>query len=165
MLNFPIFGGTTGHLLGAALATILVGPFAAVIIVTVILLIQCLAFGDGGLTALGLNLMNMAVIAPLAAWMAYKPFATRNDKVGVLVAAWTSVFAASIAATIELVGSFGLSGGAYGIEAAIAVPSMLGYHAVIGIGEAIITGGIYIYLAKVAPEIIRSRKVAKEAAS
>jgi len=165
MLNFPIFGGTTGHLLGAALAAVLVGPFAAVIIVTVILLIQCLAFGDGGLTALGLNLMNMAVIAPLVAWLAYKPFAERNDKIGVLVAAWASVFAASIAATIELVGSFGLSGGAYGIEAAIAVPSMLGYHAIIGIGEAIITGGIYLYLAKVAPEVIKTRKVAKEAAS
>ena len=137
MLNFPIFGGTTGHLIGAALAAVLVGPYAAIIIMTVILIIQCLAFGDGGLTALGLNLATMAA----------------------------SVFVAAVAATAELIASFGLSGGAYGIEAAIALPAMLGYHAVIGVGEAIITASIYLYLSKVAPELIRSKAPAKEVLS
>jgi cobalt/nickel transport system permease protein len=165
MLNFPIFGGTTGHLVGAALAVVLVGPYAAMMIITVILIIQCLAFGDGGLTALGLNLMNMAVIAPLVAYGTYRLFSGRNQKVGVLVAAWASVLLASLACTLELVASFELSGGTYGIEAAISVPSMLGYHAVIGIGEAIITGSVYMYLSKVAPEMIKMKSPAREVAS
>lgn len=165
MLNFPIFGGTTGHLIGAALAAVLVGPYAAIIIMTVILIIQCLAFGDGGLTALGLNLANMAVIAPLVAYTSYKLLARASDKAGVVLAAWASVFVAAVAATAELIASFGLSGGAYGIEAAIALPAMLGYHAVIGVGEAIITASIYLYLSKVAPELIRSKAPAKEVLS
>ena len=67
MLNFPVGGGTTGHLIGAALAVILLGPYAAIVVLTAILMIQCFVFGDGGITALGLNLVNMAVVAPIIA--------------------------------------------------------------------------------------------------
>ncbi|MBC7107259.1 MAG: energy-coupling factor ABC transporter permease [Methanomassiliicoccales archaeon] len=162
MLNFPIFGGTTGHLVGAALAAVLVGPYAAVIILTVILVIQCFVFGDGGLTALGLNLTNMAVIGTFVAWGTYKLFPEKLEKVGVVAAAWASVFVAAFACALELAASFSISSGAYGIEAAISLPSMLGYHAVIGIGEGIITGAIFLYLTKVAPEIIKTRKPTEE---
>ncbi|MEM3059434.1 MAG: energy-coupling factor ABC transporter permease, partial [Methanomassiliicoccales archaeon] len=165
MLNFPIFGGTTGHLIGAALATVLVGPYAAMIIITVILIIQCFVFGDGGLTALGLNITNMAVVGTLVSWSIYKIFPSKLEKAGVIAAAWFSVFFASFACAIELATSFAISVGAYGIEAMISLPSMLAYHAVIGIGEGIITGTIFMYLAKVAPETIMTRKPAEEAMS
>jgi len=165
MLNFPIFGGTTGHLVGAALAVVLVGPWAGVMIITIILIIQCFAFGDGGLTALGLNLTNMAIIGPFVTWGTLKLFRGRMEKMGVLAAAWASVFIASFACALELAASYQISGGAYGIEAAISMPAMLGYHAVIGIGEAIITAAIYFYLLRVAPDIIKTRTPAKGEAS
>jgi len=165
MLNFPIFGGTTGHLVGAALAVVLVGPWAGVMIITIILIIQCFAFGDGGLTVLGLNLTNMAIIGPFVAWGTLKLFRGRMEKTGVLAAAWASVFIASFACALELAASYQISGGAYGIEAAISMPAMLGYHAVIGIGEAIITAAIYFYLLRVAPDIIKTRTPAKGEAS
>ena len=72
MLNFPIGGGTTGHLVGAALAAILLGPAAAILIMFTILLIQCLLFGDGGITALGLNTFNMAIVGSLTGWFVYE---------------------------------------------------------------------------------------------
>jgi cobalt/nickel transport system permease protein len=73
MLNFPIGGGTTGHLVGGALFAIIAGPMVAIIGMTVVLIIQGLLFGDGGITALGLNGLNMAVIAPLTGWGVYRP--------------------------------------------------------------------------------------------
>ncbi len=71
MLNFPIGGGTTGHLIGAALAAILLGPYAMILIITVVLIIQALLFGDGGITALGLNILNMAIVGGGVAYLIY----------------------------------------------------------------------------------------------
>lgn len=161
MLNFPIGGGTTGHLLGVALAAFLLGPWGALVIISVILVIQALIFGDGGLTAMGLNIMNMAVIGSLVAWGTIRIFPKKHEKLAVPIAAWTSVFVASIFAAIELSTSYSISGGIYGISATIAFPSMLGYHAVIGIGEGVITGAIVYYLAKVAPETLKMQIGAK----
>ena len=158
MLNFPIGGGTTGHLIGAALATILLGPWAAMLIVTVILVIQAMVFGDGGLTALGLNILNMAIIAPMVTWGALKLIGERNRSVGVPVAAWASVFIAATACAAELALSYSLSGGLYGITAALAFPSMMGFHLLIGIGEAIITSGVVLFLVKVSPEMLEIHK-------
>ena len=82
MLNFPVGGGTTGHLIGGALFAIMVGPVIAIVGMTVILLIQALMFGDGGLTAFGLNAVNMAVIAPLMGWGVYtmlKPLLSKGE--------------------------------------------------------------------------------------
>lgn len=155
MLNFPIGGGTTGHLLGAALAAFLLGPWGALVIISVILVIQALIFGDGGLTAMGLNIMNMAVIGSLVAWGTIRIFPNKYEKLAIPIAAWTSVFVASIFAAVELSTSYSISGGIYGISATIAFPTMLGYHAIIGIGEGVITGAIIYYLAKVAPETLR----------
>lgn len=155
MLNFPVGGGTTGHLIGAALAVILLGPYAAIVVITVILIIQCFVFGDGGITALGLNLMNMAVVAPFIAWTSTKFLSGKFDKVGIIVASWLSVVIAALACALELSLSYELSNGAYGIAASIAIPAMFGYHILIGIGEAAITGGVVLYLAKVSPSTLR----------
>lgn len=154
MLNFPVGMGVTGHLIGAALAVYMLGPLAAMVVMTVILLIQGLVFGDGGLTALGLNILNMAIIAPLTAW----GILTLTGRKGwsVPVAAWASVMTAAAACAFELAISYTVSGGVYGITGGLAIPTMLGYHALIGVGEAIITGGVVAYLAKVAPETIRA---------
>lgn len=153
MLNFPVGGGTSGHLIGAALAVALVGIWPAMIIMTAILIIQGLLFGDGGITAMGLNLLNMAVIAPL---VAYGVIAlAKGNKLSVPVAAWASVFIASLACAAQLSLSYVISNGAYGIDPALAIPSMAIWHAIIGVGEAIITGGIVLYLAKVAPETLK----------
>jgi cobalt/nickel transport system permease protein len=153
MLNFPIGGGTTGHLIGAALATILLGPYAAMLIMTVILIIQGLVFGDGGLTALGLNILNMAIIAPLIAFGIITLFGRRRTA-GTPVAAWASVSVAAVAVAAQLALSYSLSGGAYGISGVLAFPAMMSVHALIAVGEAIITTGVVLFLAKVSPEML-----------
>lgn len=158
MLNFPIGGGTTGHLIGAALLAILVGPLMAVVGMTVVLTIQALMFGDGGITAFGINATNMALIAPLTGWAVYtllKPTLEGAGKAGqsiaVAAAAWSSVFVASAACAAQLAVSYAISDGAYGIVGSISVPAMLGYHAVIGVGEAIISVGVVAYISTVSP--------------
>jgi cobalt/nickel transport system permease protein len=166
MLNFPVGGGTTGHLVGGALLAIIAGPMVAVIGMTVVLLIQALMFGDGGITALGLNALNMAVIAPLTGWGVYTLLKTMTEKEGrrssaasgfvVGAAAWASVFVAAAACAAELAVSYAVSSGAYGIAATVSVPAMLGMHAVIGLGEGIITAGVLAYLWSVQPDAITS---------
>jgi cobalt/nickel transport system permease protein len=158
MLNFPIGGGTTGHLIGAALLAILAGPLMAIIGMTVVLIIQALMFGDGGITAFGINATNMAIIAPLAGWGVYtliKPMSERAGRSGkgiaVAIAAWSSVFIASAACAAQLAVSYAISDGAYGIVGTVSIPAMLGYHAVIGVGEAIISVGVVAYLTTVSP--------------
>jgi|WetSurMetagenome_2_1015567.scaffolds.fasta_scaffold07557_2 cobalt/nickel transport system permease protein len=155
MLNFPVGGGTTGHLIGATLAVILLGVYGSVVIMTVILTIQCLVFGDGGITALGLNLLNMAVIAPFAAAAVLLLFKGRAKNASTFSAAWLAVFMAATACALQLSMSFDLSNGEYGIEGIIAIPTMLAWHALIGVGEGIITTGIVAFLAKVSPETLK----------
>lgn len=159
MLNFPIGGGTTGHLIGAALLAILVGPLMAIVGITVVLIIQALMFGDGGITAFGLNATNMALIAPLTGWAVYtlvKPLLAgagrAGDSIAVAAAAWSSVFVASAACAAQLAVSYEISDGAYGIVGSVSIPAMLGYHAVIGAGEAIISVGVVAYVSTVSPK-------------
>ncbi|MFZ5634095.1 MAG: energy-coupling factor ABC transporter permease [Bacillota bacterium] len=137
MVNFPIAGGTSGHLLGAALATVLLGPWNACLIISTVLVIQCLGFQDGGITALGGNIFNMAVLGVITAFLVFKIFsgifknpAGRN--ISIFLAAWASVFAASTLAAIELA----VSGT---VPFSVAFPAMAGWHALIGMGEGIIT--------------------------
>ena len=157
MLNFPIGGGTSGHLIGAALAAMLLGPWGAMVIIVVILMVQSLVFGDGGITALGLNILNMAVIGSGVSWAVLRVFPEKNQRIAVPLAAWASVFCAAMACGMELALSYSLAPGQYGIAGSVAIPTMLASHALIGIGEAVITGGVVIYLAKVAPGLLRMR--------
>lgn len=159
MLNFPIGGGTTGHLVGAALAAILLGPLAGIVVITTILMIQCLLFGDGGLVALGLNIFNMAIIGVLVGWYSYTKIPLKDERFRTIIASWLSVVIVSLVCAIELAASYSLTGGDYGIKASIAFPTMLGYHVLIGIGEGIITTGVIAYLAKTSPEMLKLPKI------
>src|SRR3990170_338788 len=108
MLNFPIVGGTSGHFLGAALASILLGPWAGVLIMSCVLMAQSLIFQDGGLLALGANILNMGIIASFSSYYLYRLVIALmgNERRGVLVGsfvgAWGSVFLAAVATAIEL---------------------------------------------------------------
>jgi cobalt/nickel transport system permease protein len=141
MLNFPIVGGTSGHLIGAALAAILLGPWAAVLIMACVLIAQSLIFQDGGLLAMGANVFNMGIIASFAGYCLYRLSTRlmgenrRGKLFGGFIAAWGSVFLASIACAIELWVS-----GVLPIQ--VALPAMAGWHALIGIGEGLITVGV-----------------------
>jgi len=149
MLNFTVVGGTSGHLLGAALATILVGPWAAVIVMTSVVSVQALLFQDGGLLALGANLFNMAVVGVFVSYAVYSILQGLFKKRtwGVMaagfIAAWSSIFIASLSAALQLA----LSGTS---PANIAIPAMGAIHALIGIGEGLITTGAlaFIYAAR-----------------
>lgn len=149
MLNFSVTGGTSGHLLGAAIATILLGPWAAIIVMTTVVSVQALIFQDGGLLALGANLFNMAVIGVTVSYFVYTSLQklARGKSWGIFVggalAAWLSIVVASLACALEL----SLSGTS---PANISVPAMGGIHMLIGLGEAGITVGAltFIYAAR-----------------
>ena len=145
MLNFAVAGGTSGHLLGAALATILIGPWAAVVVMTTVVSIQALVFQDGGLLSLGANLFNMAIIGTTVAYFVYTSIRKLAAEkpwglfVGGVAAAWASIVAAAFACALELA----ISGTS---PANIAVPTMGGIHMLIGVGEALITFGALAFL-------------------
>ena len=149
MLNFSVTGGTSGHLLGAALATILLGPWAAMLVMACVVGVQALVFQDGGLVVLGANLFNMAVVGVAVAYAVYrlaqKAAGGRSWGLfgGGFLAAWSSIFIASLSCALQLA----LSGTS---PANLAIPAMGGIHALIGIGEGLITVGAlaFIYAAR-----------------
>jgi cobalt/nickel transport system permease protein len=148
-----VIGGTSGHLLGGALAAILLGPWAGMLVLTSVLVIQALLFQDGGLLALGANIFNMAVIGVLAGWVAYtvlrrllgrRPWAVFASG---FLAGWLSVELAALAAAAELA----LSGT---LAWQVVVPAMGGIHALIGIGEGLITVGVLAFLRVARPDLL-----------
>jgi len=146
MINFPIAGGTSGHLLGAALATVLLGPWASGLIISTVLIIQCLFFNDGGITALGGNILNMAFIGSLVAYAVYRSVSgigggKRWEQAAVFLASWVSVMVAAFAATVEV----GVSGN-LPVSFGVALSAMLGWHALIGIGEGLITVAVVSFV-------------------
>lgn len=163
MLNFPIIGGTTGHLLGATLATLIVGPWAAIIVMSIVIVIQGLLFGDGGILAMGLNLANMAVVAVSVSAIFLRLLKGFRTEAAVIVASWFSVFTAASICAVELAVSDLASPGTYGIVWNLSIPLMLGLYSVIAIGEAIITASVAKYFMLVHPGLIASAKTAPEA--
>lgn len=159
MINFPIGAGTSGHLIGAALAAIILGPYSATIVMATILAIQCLIFGDGGVTALGLNMFNMGIIGCFVGWHVYNIFPKKYKNIGIFCASWATVFVGSLACAIQLSLSYSISGGTYGIPAGIAIPTMLVFHMIIGIGEALITLGIISYLTHTSSSVLKIPKI------
>ncbi|MDD5292315.1 MAG: energy-coupling factor ABC transporter permease [Candidatus Omnitrophica bacterium] len=152
MLNFPVIGGTSGHLLGGVLAAALLGPWAGAIVIACVLAVQCLIFQDGGLTALGANIFNMSIIGTIGGYFVYRLIAKAvgGDKgvmAGVAIAAWLSVVIASSACAIELA----LSGTS---PLQVALPAMAGVHALIGIGEAIISCLVIGFVIKARPDLV-----------
>jgi len=158
MLNFPIAGGTSGHLIGAALAAILLGPWASVLIMSCVLIAQCLIFQDGGLLALGANIFNMGIIASFSSYYLYRGITSflgddrRGKLIGGFIAGWGSVFLASIACAIELAVS-GVS------PLAVVLPAMAGFHALIGIGEGLITAAVLSFVAVTRPDLLQLQRI------
>lgn len=152
MLNFPIAAGTSGHFAGGALAAIVLGPLAAVIVMTSVLVVQALLFADGGVLALAANVLNLAVIAPLVAWGAWTAVrrATSSPKLraaGWFAAAWASCMAAALAASVEVWAS-----GNARLELIGAAMALL--HAFVGIGEGVITLALLTYVSRVRPDLL-----------
>ena len=152
MFNFPVAAGTSGHLLGGVLAGFLLGPWAGSVVMATVIGIQALLFQDGGLLALGANIFNMGVIGTLGGTLVARGIAAtlgnarRATLFGVGVAAWLSVMAAAGFTTLQL----GLSGTT---DISIGLPAMLGTHALIGLGEALISVSAISFIAVSAPEI------------
>lgn len=138
MFNFPIAGGTSGHLLGGVLAAILLGPWAGTLVMASVIAVQGLIFQDGGLIVMGANIFNMGVVGTLGGYAVYRALCgamggeqrARLPAAG--IAAWLSVVAGSACMALELA----ISGHT---SLAIALPAMVGVHMIIGIGEALIT--------------------------
>ena len=156
MINFSIPGGTSGHLLGGALAAIILGPHAGAVVITVVLIVQAFIFMDGGITALGANVFNMAIIGVYGAYLIYWLILKISKSktffyVAIVLASWLSVVAASFFAALEL----GISG-TYAMG--VTLKAMTGVHAIIGIGEAIITVAVIAFIDKVRPDLILTRK-------
>jgi len=140
MLNFPVASGTSGHLLGGLLAAVLVGPWLGSLAVTIVLVVQCLLFADGGISALGLNVVNMAIIPAFAGYLLFWLLrrVLPDTRTGVLgataVTALLSVLLAAVAFTVE----YALGGNGV-VSIGTVAGAMVGVHLVIGIGEAVIT--------------------------
>lgn len=152
MINFPVIGGTSGHLFGGILASVLLGPYAAAIVLSCVLIFQCLIFQDGGLLALGANIFNMALIGTIGGYLIFKGLNKMlGNKKGFLMsagtAAWFSVVLAASFCALELALS-GIS------PLGVVLPAMVGIHALIGIGEALITVAVLSFVQKVRPDLI-----------
>jgi cobalt/nickel transport system permease protein len=157
MLNFPVVGGTSAHLIGGVLAAVLLGPSTAVVVMTAVLVLQCLAFGDGGLLALGANALNMAVVHPLVGYAAYRavvstrgqPSRPSRQIAGAAFGAWVATLAGASVCAGELVLS------RIGTPAVVLV-AMVGTHAAIGAGEAVVTALVLSTVLRVRPELVSS---------
>jgi cobalt/nickel transport system permease protein len=158
MLNFTVGGGTSGHLMGAALAAIVLGPWSGLVVMTAVVGTQALLFQDGGLLALGANIVNMGLIGVAVGYAAHstvrKLFGQRRWGLFVsgFVAAWLSIVVTALAAALQLA----LSGTS---PANIAVPAMGGIHALIGVGEGLITVGGLALLYRARRDLFAGREV------
>jgi len=155
MLNFPVAGGTSGHFLGAALAAILLGPWLAGLVLSVVLVVQAFVFADGGITALGANVLNMGVIGALVVGgLMVAAQRVLPNRRGVLLAvagagAWLAVVAGATVTAIELA----ISGT---VPLGTVLPAMLGVHVLIGAGEAAITVAAVSAVLSTRPDVVRA---------
>jgi cobalt/nickel transport system permease protein len=150
MINFPVAGGTSGHLLGGALAAIMLGPWAGMLVMTAVVAVQGLLFQDGGLLVMGANIFNMGLLTAAIGFGFYKAAEGRQRKLKLFAAglgAWLSVMAGALFTALQL----WLSGTA---RLDIVLPAMLGVHAVIGIGEVLITVAAIAFIFKTRPDLL-----------
>jgi cobalt/nickel transport system permease protein len=171
MFNLPIPGGSTGHAVGGAIVGIILGPWAAVVSITVALVIQAFIFGDGGITAIGANCFNMAFVMPFTAYVIYKLISGRSE-----VTSTRRLAAAIIAGYLSLSLAAGVAGLEFGVQPylhhdsdgrplymmyglEVTLPAMLGEHLLFfSFVEALVTGLIFGYLQKNSPEILKGKK-------
>jgi len=153
MLNFPVFGGTSGHLVGGALLGILLGPIAGLLTMATVIIAQALFLQDGGIVALGANVFNMGAISVFSGYAVFRLLGAperpgKRLPLAGFFAGWISVVLAAVACALEL----GLSGA---VPLRIGLPAMGGYHAVIGVVEGALTAGVLLFLARVRPDLLR----------
>ncbi len=154
MVNFPVAGGTSGHLVGGALIAALLGTPAAVVVVTTVLIAQCFLFADGGVTALGANVFNMAIVAPVVGAAVYGALrriipGLRGQVAALAFAGWCS----AVAAAIVCAGQLAWSGT---VAWSVAFPAMVGIHMLIGLGEGAISALVFYAVARTRPDIVAS---------
>ena len=153
MLNFPVAGGTSGHLLGAALAAVLLGPWLACLVMSVVLGVQAFAFADGGIAALGANILNMGILGAMLAgiligWALRAVHPSRAAYLGIVaIVSWGAVMVGAAATSFELALSDT-------VPLATVLPAMLGVHTLIGIGEAVITVAAVSAVMATRPDLI-----------
>jgi cobalt/nickel transport system permease protein len=153
MINFPVAGGTSGHLLGGALAAIVLGPWAGMLVMASVISVQALLFQDGGLLVMGANILNMGLLTVLVGYGLYRGVTGQSRSVRLIVAgvaAWLSVMAGALATSLQL----WLSGTS---ALRIVVPTMLGVHAAIGIGEALITVAALAFILRTRPDLLEAK--------
>lgn len=152
MINFPVIGGTSGHLLGGVLAALLLGPAEAVLIMVVVLSAQCLLFADGGLLSLGANILNMGLAAPLGGYAMFRLSASRlRSTAGRFAAASLAAWFSVVLASVFCVGELAWSGT---VAWKLGFPAMAGIHIIIGAGEAVLTTLILAAIVKTRPELL-----------
>jgi cobalt/nickel transport system permease protein len=155
MINFPVAGGTSGHLLGGALAAIVLGPWGAMLVMTAVIAVQSLLFQDGGLLVMGANILNMGLVTAVIGYGLYRAVIGRPRRVRLAVAgvaAWLSVMAGALATALQL----WLSGTSNLQTVTLA---MLGVHALIGIGEALITVAALAFILQTRPALLEEGSV------
>ena len=158
MINFPVAGGTSGHLLGGALAAITLGPWAGILVMTAVIAVQGLLFQDGGLLVMGANILNMGLVTVAIGYGLYRavPMGSRTLKLAVAgVAAWLSVMAGAFFTSLQL----WLSGTS---QLQIVIPAMLTVHALIGVGEALITVAALTFIFQTRPDLIDEDSVSAQ---
>ncbi len=150
MINFPVAGGTSGHLLGGALAAILLGPWAGMLVMTAVIGVQGLLLQDGGLLAMGANILNMGLLTAAIGYGLYKIAEERSLNFKLILAgfaAWLSVMVGALTTSLQL----WLSGTA---RLDIVLPAMMGVHALIGVGEMLITVGALAFIFRTRPDLL-----------
>lgn len=150
MINFPVAGGTSGHLLGGALAAIMLGPWPAMLVMASVIGVQGLLFQDGGLLVMGANMLNMGLLTVMVGYGLFRGVIGRAPRTQLAVAgvaAWLSVMTGALATSLQL----WLSGTA---RLDIVVPAMLGIHALIGVGEALITVAALAFVMRTRPDLL-----------
>ncbi|MCI0550371.1 MAG: energy-coupling factor ABC transporter permease [Anaerolineae bacterium] len=158
MINFPVAGGTSGHLLGGALAAIVLGPWAGMLVMTAVIAVQALLFQDGGLLVMGANILNMGLLTSVIGYGLYRSVlaSSRSTKLAVAgVAAWLSVMAGALATALQL----WLSGTS---NLQTVVLAMLGVHVLIGIGEALITVAALGFIFRTRPDLLGEKSVSAQ---
>jgi cobalt/nickel transport system permease protein len=165
MLNFPVLPAVSGHLLGGALAAMLVGPWVGALCVATVLVVQCLLFADGGLTALGLNITNMALLGTAAAYLLIVVLmrVLPKNPTGAATAAFIASVVSVVVASLGFVLQYAL-GGTTGLSLGTTLGAMAGSHLLIGIGEGLIAATTVATVARVRPDIVYALRKFRTAA-
>lgn len=159
MLNFPVAGGTSGHFLGGALAAMVLGPWAGILVMTAVIAVQGLLFQDGGLLAMGANIFNMGILTAIIGFGLYRIVSGTGNKTAKLALAGAGAWLSTIAAALLTALQLWISGTS---RLEIVVPAMLGVHVLIGLGEALITVAALAFILQTRPDLLSAEKTASE---